>query len=397
MLTWRRGVAFLSLSLIAGGAYPGWRIWQRHSFEKQCQFARAQQDWRTERNIAERWIQVDPENGRPWWLAAEAAQNLEDLPSLAKYLAGVPDDDPNVLLAWAEKANLEWTALNQPLQAVKTTERALAVDPQLVNLHSRLISFYALSLQRAPMMKAIRFAIQHNAEPREAYAYILMADALTFVNGEGVNGRWLAAEPGELRFKIGVAVHIAMNYEQNTPQLKLEHAAAMDREAARQLDLFLEKRPHDIVLLTYLMHRAQKSADVERCGELLAQVEDADADDHMVWVFRAWYLRNIGDLAQAETSIQQALQLHPMSAAAHHEYAEILRRRKRPESEINLHQSMAAEATEIRSLVWHEESVDKVSAEVFDRIARYAATCGDQLVADALKGRIALPPVMGGS
>jgi tetratricopeptide (TPR) repeat protein len=384
---WVALIAVVILATASGGYY-GWGWYRTSQYRGQCEAARMAEDWRSQRDAAEAWAAWNPAAGEAWWFAAEAAQNLEDFEQLAAFLDRVPADDPKILFALVEKANLQWTVLNRPLEAVETSRRVLALDPRIVEVQSRLISFYAMNLQRAPMLKAIRAAIDAGAEPKESYPYLLMADVLSFSNGASMNSRWMASSPDELRFKIGLAVHTAMEIARNADIARKRDALELEQEANRQLEWFLQSTPHDPILLTHLMYRAYQAGNVERVGELLQQVDESGVDDHMVWVMRCWYHLSFNDFEEAEKAIQEALRLHPLSPRAHHEYANLLRKARRPETDVEREQKLAAAGTELRTQVLHLQSSLDAGPELLQKIAIYAEACGDQQVARALNRRL---------
>lgn len=377
--------------LLLAGAYSGNRAWtwfRTRQFRQECDEARRSEDWRTERQIAKAWTTWDPHAAEAWWFAAESAQELEDHDDMAFCLGQIPRDDPKALMAYIEKANLEWTVLNRPLDAVVTSKLVLGIDPRITEIQARLISFYAMNLQRTELLKTIRSAIAAKGEPREAYVYLMLADLITFSNGSELNSRWLASSPDEIRFKIALAVHTAANIFQNADATSAPDAVEMQQEAERQLEWFLKSAPHDTPLLVYLMSRAYDAGNVERVGELLQNVDDASADDHMVWVYRGWYHTEMKEFTQAEEAIREALRLHPLSALAHHEYAKLLRLQQRPAAEVAHEQKLATEGKAIRAKLVLQASVRDVSWDIFEQILQYAADCDDQFIANALIRRI---------
>lgn len=385
---WMRFLRALAACAVIWGAWAGCIWFQTAQYRRQCEAARAAEDWRTERDTARRWSEWDPAAGRAWWYAAEAAQKLDDLEDLANCLGRVPESDPQALVAYVEKANLEWTTLNRPLEAIETSRRVLAISPRVGEIQSRLISFYAMNLQRAPLVRSIRAAIAARSEPRECYPYLILADSLSFSNGVDMNSRWLVSSPDEVRFKIGMGVSTAMNLAQNANSSRSPDAAELNREAMRQLQWFLDALPHDPVLLSYLMGRAYEAGDVNRVGELLQAVDESGVDDHMIWVYRAWYHTEMNELPQAEEAIREALRLHVISPLAHHEYARLLRKMQRSQAEIERQQKLAADGKELRANLQRAKSVLDVSMSDLRQIARYAADCGDQPVAAALERRL---------
>ena len=387
----RWSLALMLLPCAGWGSYHGWRWFETREFRRRCETARQAEDWHSLSSAAKSWGAWDPAAGRAWWFAAEAAQELDDLEDLADCLGKIPDSDPKALFARVEKANLEWTALNRPLAALESSRQVVATDPRVVEVQSRLISFYAMNLQRAPMLKAIRVAMKAGAEPKECYTYLVLADLLSFSNGTKLNSSWLASAPDEMRFKVGLAVHTSMAFAQNVDTTGTAEAVEMDRQATQQINWFLDQVPHDPVLLTYLMYRAHQAGDVERMGRLLEGVDESGVDDHMVWVYRSWYHVAGDEFTEAEQAVQEALRLHPLSPLAHHEYANLLRKTQRPQAEVEQQQHLAADGRELRTQLLRLPSALDLSPQLLQDIAQYAEECGDQEVVDSLAVRLQSP------
>lgn len=363
-----------------------WRYFKSREFRTACEAAREANDWTGLREISGQWVQWDSNAARGWWFAAEAAQELEDLEDLANCLGRIPESDPKAIVAYTEKANLEWTALNRPLDALRTSKRVLEMDARVLEIHSRVISYYAMTMQRVPMLKAIRAAIVAGAEPKEAYTYFMMADFLSFTNGDSINNLWLAAEPEEVRFKIGLAIQTAVKVTMNQESLRTEESVELNKEAAQQLNWFLENQPGDPVLLSYMLHRAYLAGDIDGAAKLLLQVDERSIEDHMIWVYRAWYHTMVDEFEEAEKSILEAIRLHPMSPLAHHEYTNLLRRLQRPE--VADQQRIAAYGKQLRSEIMRIETASDVTLVLLVQIQSYAEACGEMQIAESIKKRL---------
>ncbi|MFN9720709.1 MAG: hypothetical protein ACK58L_18580 [Planctomycetota bacterium] len=368
------------------GAWVSVEKWKASRFEQACAEARKQRDWRTLRKVAREWIQWDPGSSKGWWRAAEAAQKLEDLEDMAECLGNISPEDPKYAFALAEKANLEWTALNRPLDALKTSETAITIDPRLLEVHSRIISFYAMTLQRVPMLRAARRAMSQHAEPKETYAYVIVADNLTFSNAIDINGRWLSACPDEPMFKVGLGVQTAMNVMLKEASSRNDDVVIASREAQSQIQWFLDALPGNPVLLAFLLHQAYQKGDVSRVAQLLQQVSDDGAQDHMIWVYRGWYHTQSREYEEAEKSFLEARRLHPISPLAWHEHAQLLRAMQNPDAEKT--QRLAAYGRELRSQVLQLSSAAEITPALMLQVQSYAATCGDEVIANAAANRL---------
>ena len=379
----------VALLLLAGLGFGSVWLLQtrtRGQFQSRCEQAKREGLWAELRVAAEEWSAWDPADSRPRWLAAEAAQEQDEFQDLAECLGRIPPSDPNYAFALAEKANVEWTALNKPLLALQTSEQAVQLEPRLTDTHSRIISFYAMTGQRIAMLKAIRAALQANAEPREAYTYLIMADVLSFSNGSELNEKWIQSDPDEVRFKISLAVNTAMQLAMNQDTSPTPEIQELNQQAKQQLNWFLEKYPHDPALLSYLMHQAYRTGDVQGMAGLLQSVDDSAAADHMVWVYRGWYHIQMQEYAEAEKSLQEAIRIHPLSPLAHHEYASLLRVQQRPE--LSREQLLATYGRDLRSEILLLPSAVDLTPVLLVKIQSYAASCGDQQVAAGLAKRL---------
>ena len=383
----RRIIVVCALILLsAWPSYATYRYIRSRQFKSICESTRAKEDWLGLLESSGKWVQWNPDAAQGWWYAAEAAQELKDFEDLARCLGNIPESDPKAILAYTEKANLEWTVLNRPLDAIRTSTQVLEMDARVLEIHSRVISYYAMTMQRAPMLKAIRNAIAAGAEPKETYTYIMMADVLAFTNGDTINTLWLSAEPDEVRFKIGLAIQTAVKLTMSEESLRTEESVELNKEAAQQLDWFLENQHGDPVLLSYMLHRAYLAGDVDGAAKLLIQVDDRGIDDHMIWVYRAWYHTMVDEFEEAEKSILEAIRLHPMSPLAHHEYANLLRRLQR--SEVSDQQRIAAYGKQLRSDIMRIESASDVTTVLLIQIQSYAEACGDIQISKSIQKRL---------
>jgi tetratricopeptide (TPR) repeat protein len=377
------------------GSWPGYRVWRdcrEARFREACETARARRDAAAEADAAGRWVAWDPRSSEGWLFLAEAATDLGDPHRAVECLEHIPPDHPQAVAIALEKANLEWLDLNQPRRGLETCRRILDLDPSVVDAHGRIITFYALTLQRAKMLQAIRRALEAGAEPRDAYTYLILADLLLLTNGVEHNTRWLESEPESPEFQVPLAVLRATIVTRDASKADTMALSGADAEALARLDELLVTHPHDPILLSYLLGRQVEAGDVDAVARLLQQVDGDAAEDHMVWVARGWYHAQCGETHDAETALQRALQLHPLSPRARHEYAVVLRRLQRLQEAGDMAR-IAAEGHELRRQLLTLPNAAAVTDPLLRQIAAYAASCGDQQVAGALERRLAAAPV----
>ena len=360
----------ITVVVLLAAVWPAMRIyeWRRgEAFRKACEQARVTQNWKQEELAAQAWLDYDPESGSAWVFLAEAAYELNELERSAEALGNVPEDDERALICYYEKANLEWTHLNKPLEGLETCERILALDSRVLEAHARVISFYALTLRRVEMLKAIRAAVESGAEPKESYTYLIMADNLAFTNASDLASRWMSSNPENQTLRVALAVQTALRLAMESEATAKIDAREMELEAVERLEEFLDVFPNDPVLLGFLLDHYTESGNVDRVEKLLGQIQEDGAEDHMLWVHRAWYYRQTEDYAQAEAACQRALELHPMSPAARIEYSQTLRLTGRVK-EVEAFEALAVRGNELRKKLVQLQSARDVTGEQLELI-----------------------------
>jgi tetratricopeptide (TPR) repeat protein len=378
-------LAFAALCVVSASGYWGYRTWKTNAFATQCAELKKEKNWEKLREVAGQWTTWNPTDGTAWWMASSAALELDEYENLEFCLTQIPPTDPNYLVALVELANLQWSALNKPVEALATSEKALEIDPRVPEANARIISFYAMTGQRAKLLNAIRQAIRHHAEPREAYTYLLMSDVLAFTNSIETNSKWMKGAPNTLEFKVGMAVSTAMKFQMDLEVSPDEETRKMAGEAGRQLNSFLEANPDNPVLLAFLMNQAYRNGELEVMAKLLEKVGENAANDHMMWVYKAWFHSQSGDTKQAEEAIQQALAIHPMSPLAHHEKAAILRLQQHADTAKE--QRIASCGRDLRTQMMQLTSAADITPVLMVQLHSYATECGDTEVADAIAQR----------
>jgi hypothetical protein len=107
----------------------------------------------------------------------------------------------------------------------------------------------------------------------------------------------------------------------------------------------------------------------------------------MVWVYRAWYHTMMGQLDDSENAIQEAIRLHPASPLAHHEYANLLRKRGQLIL-VEREQNLAALGRELRTRLLREANANSIEADILLDIAKYLRACGDEKGYESLELRL---------
>lgn len=378
-------LALLGISFLAWKQY---RSWTRSQYEAACRAARNDVNWQAELATATQWTNEFPEDVAAWLYLSEACMETEQFERAREGLQHVPPTDSRYIPSMIQMAALEWNELRRPRDAIATYRKLLTVDPHILEAHAHIIAFHAFLMERMEMLAAIDTAIKAGAEPRDAYAYLCLADRINVSNGRQILQRWMRPDENDVGLKISFAVRTAEQIAM-TADMEVEmKAEKQEQEAIFRLEEFLKEHPHHPVLLSFLLDHYVEKASVADVSRLLALVPESAAADHKFWVDRGWYYTITEQYPEAESSFRRALQLHPLSAEARHHYSTLMRLMKRPDNEVQQMQSLAAEGREIRKQVLQLKASDSIDEPLLRKLAAYAEHCGDMRVQQALAARL---------
>ena len=374
--------------LMAWAGYGWYQDRQIQQTAAACELARKSGNWKQLEQLASRLRTLQPGSGNPVLFLAEAAETQGQIQKAADLLGEFPESDVRAPLVLAQKANLEWGKLNRPFDALKTSDNLIRLRPRTISTHARIVSFYAMTLQRPELLAAIRRAIEMDAEPREAYTYLMMADSLTFSNAVSLNSFWKTSAADPTFFEITIAVLTASDRTARTIAEPNPKNEAAEMEARKEVEKLQVRYPSNRILLGFLLDRCLEEGNVQRAAELLGHVTSEDANDHLLWIHRGWYHTHQDEFKAAETCFQTALKLHPMSWLARREYATLLRRQQKIAEAEKLLQ-LVVTARELRKELLKLSNAREITEELVQRIANYSEACDDRLVYQSLQKRLA--------
>jgi uncharacterized protein YecE (DUF72 family) len=93
------------------------------------------------------------------------------------------------------------------------------------------------------------------------------------------------------------------------------------------------------------------------------------------------------ELTEAEAAFRHALQINPYDYHSCHQLAGVMRRLRQPDQAAML-EGLATEGSALRKVILQLPDVSRVSPELLERIARYAASSGDSAVANRIYARL---------
>ena len=277
-------LTLLAIVVSAGGWFVyKWRYENVENYRRQCDIANAKGEWDKLAPVAAKWSRLEPQEADPWLFRAVAAEGLNDWPAAVQYLDRVPRSDPRAVAALVRKAVAEFEQLNRPWDGVRTCDEVLQIEPRVLIAHKQTIFFFAMTLQRAEMVRRIRQAIRVRRDSPETYIYLVSASWLYSAALYRHNTHWLEGDPESEVFRVGQAMQVY------TSQAKSDLERAAEFEHIPPAEQLLEQYPHNLELLAWFLYRAITDGDREQVQRLLESVpQEALESDARTCRARAW-------------------------------------------------------------------------------------------------------------
>lgn len=360
------------------------------SLEEACQEALRANDYQQLDRLAARWHWWQPAKAAPLVYQAEAASQQQQYERAVELLDRLPDADPMTPRALVERSSMLFGPLNRPIEGAETLERALKLDPTLVEARRRLVYFYAFTLQRRKMVEHVYEAIRNHCDVPETYVYLVAQDWLSFANAYAENTKWLRGNPDQELFMVARAI-----YRINAKSLDTAGDPNLDGPAdasgvpyhRRVVADYFRRFPHNMELIAYHLELASVNGNVEEVARLLAQAPAEAAHDNRFWRYKGWLHGARGELEEADAAYRKALALNCYDFVSRHQLSSIERRRKRLD-QVKPLVDLAQRGKELRRDILVMDSVATVPRGILQRVARYAEECGDELTARQLTMRL---------
>ncbi len=383
---WLLGVIMVAVGCIGGmKLYKSWEQHRIGEFEQLCRTADQMRDWESLIKTAEEWSQWRPISADPWLFLAEGYLQTGRTEKALHALDQIPRHDPKAIPALTKKAEIEFDLLNRPLASEQTCLELLQLEPRLTVVRSRLIFFYALSLQRVKLIEQIRASIEYGSEPPDAYVYLFLCDHLYFTNGSQLNSKWLRSSPRSEVLLTAAAVQfdeIMQRLENQT-----EATATTRRESQEKLNRYLEQFPRNSTLLRCFLHRYAEESKVDDVARILAMVPPEAGNDSVFWRFRGWYQAAVDDLEGAEEAYRKSLELTKIDWRTWQGLAEVLRLKGNLQ-EAERCQKIALTGKRLRQDLLQLPTAQDITDAQLRRISEYADACGDSQLAEHLQRRL---------
>lgn len=382
----RYGIAAIVLAVVLGGGAWFGLVTVTSRFEKACKAAQAEQRWDDLESTARRWTNLLPTCAPAWVFLADAAQHQKRYVEAAEYLGNILPHQTEYFPSQMARIKLLFGPANLPFQAEEVCQEYLRNDPSDREVHTLLIQFYTVTLQRTKLRQQIAAAIQAGAEPPDAYIYYFLIDSVRLGNGVSLNSLWLTTNPDNEILEVASILHDEDRVRDGDepPSREDVNILTVKENQARQM---LNKFPHNANLLAYLADQELSKGRVEKVIELMTQtLSDTEADPRF-WRFKGWIHFTLKEYTEAEKAYQKAISLHAMDWLTLHRLAEV-KRVQGDLAEVNRLESLVEKAHGIRMVIRELKTVLNPPMSVLQKIGRLARGVGDQMIADALEARL---------
>lgn len=351
-------------------------------FRELCEQLVEQEDWAQLKTAATTWKKSTEIVDEPITFLAEAEYQSGNPETAVQHLLSVPRGNRRSFSSLIAASEIQFEQLNRPLDGVSTLERMIEQRPWSTTSHQRLIFFYAITLQREKMLAAIDRAISMKAEPPDAYVYLLLAGKLSFSNGFAKNSQWLKTSPESELFQVARVIQL------------LDSVKTSDNEATvstlpqyrSTFDALRKKYPQNIALLTYAVEEAAAEFDIEAVADLLSRVAEK-ADDSVLLKWRGWLHLQNGQDEEALAALLQSIEKFALDWRTWHDLAACYRKLGQLDEAART-QQIATVGKQLRKEVLQLKNAALISPETLEKLASYAASCGEDRVAVAILLRL---------
>jgi tetratricopeptide (TPR) repeat protein len=384
----RLAVCTLGILAILLGVVPGIRWWHQRrteQFKAGCVAATQGESWERLGLIADRWLQWDPDADDAHVYMAESLFQAGRLEDAAESLARVSNQYHGAVAALVFRGEILYGDLHLPYEAEATWQRILEIDPQNTHAYQRLISFYALSLQRGRMIQQIRECLRRRCEPPEAYAYLLLANALGFTEGVVHVRNWRKHRPDDEILEVAEAIYDA-KYPFRPAIVDAFEASDFAPGDQSAINACLQKYPHNIEVLAYHIERQIFYGDTAEVVRLLKSAPAEAMQDSRFWRYRGWLLLQSKDYEKAIEALTRSLEIDRFSWRSRWEMAAVLRQVGKTNAAAEL-QKLATEGKALQDRLYHTDG-RALTWGLVEEMRRYISQVDEREMLAALDARI---------
>jgi tetratricopeptide (TPR) repeat protein len=263
----------------------------------------------------------------------------------------------------------------------------LVLNPRMPEAYRRVVYFYTYTLQRRKMVRRIYDAIANDCDQPEMYLYLIAQDYLSLGDAYDQTTKWLKGAPDEEILLVAQAyAGIKSDAFGEAKERELEQDGRLKPAHRQVVDKLFARFPRNLTLLVYYLQSASADGDIEQVAKVLSSAPPEAAEDSRFWRYKGWLHNARGELLEAESAYRKALEINPYDTISHQQMAAVERRLNRKEHAETL-LLLAKEGQDLRETILRLPDAAVVDRTLLERIGRYAANCGDEVVANKLYDR----------
>lgn len=317
-----------------------------------------------------------------------AAKELRQVSITADFLYAFPRKVVDEIPSLSMLADLQFGPLQKPVLGAQTCRDILRIDPRAVLNRQKLVFFYAVTAQPAELLKTVRAGAELQSDLPEFYIYAFLADGLRLQNATAKLQQWMAGRDELLM--VAYALHAARTLDGSIPSVNEEMAATIRRNQEQRAFFLAELRkifPNNHQLLVYDLEQAVQSGIATSVARLLSRATPAADADFRCWRDRGWLFLRAQQYDEARIAFDEALKLHPLDWRTRYYLADWARRTgDLPYAETQ--HRLAARGKSLETVLLESPDIRSVSSENLQRLADFAADCGDSLIATRLRQQL---------
>ena len=350
--------------------------------------------WQSDRNwpkllmAAKEWRSIEPQRLEALVAGGTAAKELRQVAITADFLYSLPRKEIDEIPSLSILADLQFGPLKRPVLGAQTCRDILRLDPSAVLDRQKLVFFYAVTAQPAELLMTIRAGAEQGSDLPEFYIYAFLADGLRMQNAMERLQQWMTGR-NEL-LMVAYTLHAVRNLDGSIPSMNEQKAEAIRRHQ-KQRDFYLaEVRkmfPDNHQLLVYDLDQAVQSGTAMSVARLLARATPAADADFRCWRARGWLFLHVQQYDEARLAFDEALKLHPLDWRTRYYLADWARRTGDLSHAETLHR-LAARGKSLEAALLESPDIRSVSSGHLQRLADFAADCGDEVIATRLRQQL---------
>ncbi|MEZ6040570.1 MAG: tetratricopeptide repeat protein [Planctomycetaceae bacterium] len=384
-------VGFLAIATVTCLGLAGFAYLRSSHEEKSEQYRQdclqhtVAEDWLALESAARAWLDFE-ENGDEarLYLAEALVQNRKSEEAL-KVLNAVSPSFQGYTQVLHVRAELLFSELNRPLDALPLWEELLELEPRATVPRQRLIYWYSMTLQRPELQEAILDAIRVGSEPPEAYTYLFLLNDLNFSDGLTMSTRWRLAYPDDASLEVAQAIFAAkQTADKLLPTFGTSTVSPGDQSLVKNC---LTKYPDALEPLALTLDQAVFAGDTEQVTRLLQNAPPEAAEDSRFWRFRGWLMQSQGRFKESREAYEEGLRIHPWDWSIRLLLADVLRREGSQDAAADA-ASLAMQGKELKARILSSPNARELEEDLVYDLLEYFQETGPAVVAEAMARRL---------